>query len=65
MWDPHDLRNRKCECLTKLVKETQDLLVHPYEKRESKVQSLAMVFVQKLCVHSKEWDCPLSSSPCP
>lgn len=65
MWHLHGLRNKKCECLTKPVKDTHDLLVHPFEKKESKVQSLAMVFVQKLCVQSEEWDCPLSSSSCP
>lgn len=66
MWDPHGLTNKKCECLTKLVKEMLGIYTFILLKRgESKEQSLAMVFVRKVRVQNKARDCPLCSSPCP
>ena len=60
MWDPHGLRNKKCECLSKLVKET--LRIYSFillKGGESNEQNLAMVFVWKVRVQSKEWGSPL------
>lgn len=66
MWDPYGLKNKKHKRLTKLVKETlRSYRFILWKGGESNEHSLAMVFVWKVCVQSKEWDCRLCASPCP